>query len=350
MKKKKLIITIMIIVIVLALVGGIGGYLLLNKKPTGNTTRKSGKKKVEGEPIVQIVDLDSKTRPYAVMINNLNEARQVQSGLSKAYMVYELLAEGGITRFLALFRDVEVERIGSVRSARHYYLDYVLENDAIFVHWGWSPQAQTDISSLRIQNIHGLTYEGTYFYRDNPLGLAYEHTGFTNTELLDKARTNLKYPKDTDDGLLLNYSAKSIDLSKYGETEQANDVNIIYSNYNVVDYEYDAETKQYYRYANNQKHLDYNTGEQLVAKNIIVYDLAYVSIAGDTKGRQELYNVGEGEGYYITEGKAVKITWEKSSRSAKTVYKYENGEELVVNDGVTYIQIIPSSTGRLEFS
>ncbi len=283
------------------------------------------------------------------MINNLNEARRVQSGLSQSYMVYELLAEGGITRFLALFRDADVERIGSVRSARHYYIDYVLENDAIFVHWGWSPQAQSDISSLGIQNIHGLTYEGTYFYRDNPLGLAYEHTGFTNTDLLNKARTKLKYPKDTNEGLLLDYSAKSIDLDTYGDAFDANNIHIVYSNYNTVSYEYDENQKLYKRYANDQEHIDYNTGKQLTAKNIIAYALSYESIAGDTKGRQELRNIGAGTGYFISEGKATKITWEKKTRDSKTVYKFENGEQLVVNDGNTYIQIYPLN-GELEIS
>ena len=346
MKKKHIIFTVIIVIAILVVAGAICFVTFGKKKP-------DSKKKViitpESEPIVRIVNLDSKTRPYAVMINNLYEARQVQSGLSQAYLVYELLAEGGITRFLALFRDVEVQRIGSVRSARHYYLDYVLENDAIFVHWGWSPQAQSDIGALRLQNIHGLTYEGVYFYRENPFNIAVEHTGFTNTELLDKARTNLNYPKDTEEGLLLEYSAKSVDLSENEEVQNANNVKIFYSNYNEVEYEYDEENKVYKRFINNQEHKDYNNGKQLTVKNIIVYALDYVGIAGDSKGRQDLNNIGEGTGYFITEGKAVKITWEKLKRDTKTVYRYENGKEITVNDGNTFIQIMPTS-GNMEIN
>ena len=85
------------------------------------------------------------------MINNLNEARPYQSGLQDAYIVYEMIVEGGITRMMALFKDQNTSRIGPVRSSRHYYLDYALENDAIYVHFGWSPQAQTDISRLIYQ-------------------------------------------------------------------------------------------------------------------------------------------------------------------------------------------------------
>ena len=347
MKKKKVIIILVTFVIFIIILGALL-FINIGKKKT-NSNKPKANKKLETEPIVQIVDLNSKTRPYAVMINNLYEARQVQSGLSKAYIVYELLAEGGITRFLALFRDVEIERIGSVRSARHYYLDYVMENDAIFVHWGWSPQAQSDIRTLGIQNIHGLTYEGVYFYRDNPFGIAVEHTGFTNTELLNTARTNLKYPKDTDEGLLLSYSARPIDLTNNPDVKDADNVVIFYSNYNEVEYKYDNDQKVYMRYINNEEHTDYNNGKQLSVKNIIVYDLDYVSIPGDSKGRQELYNIGEGTGYYITEGKAVKITWEKAKRDSKTIYRYENGEEIVVNDGNTFIQIIPKN-GKLEIN
>lgn len=346
MRKKVITLITFLIAAILIVAGAIFFVNFKKEKEDGNNNKKTAP---IPDPVVQIVDLDSKTRPYAVMINNLYEARKVQSGLSQAYLVYELLAEGGITRFLALFRDVDVERIGSVRSARHYYLDYVLENDAIFVHWGWSPQAQADIGTLRLQNIHGLTYEGVYFYRDNPFGIAVEHTGFTNTELLDKARKNLNYPKDTEEGLLLKYSAKSVDINDSGETKTADNVKIFYSNYNEVEYEYDKDNKVYKRFINNQAHTDYNTGKQLTVKNIIVYDLAYVSIADDTKGRQNLNNIGNGTGYFITEGNAVKITWEKSSREAKTIYRYENGEEIVVNDGNTFIQIMPTN-GSLEIS
>ena len=101
----------------------------------------------EPEKQLKIVNLKSKTRPYAVMINN-NHAAWPQAGIQDAYIVYEMLVEGGFTRFLAVYKDKELDRIGTVRSSRHYFLDYALENDAIYVHFGWSPQAQSDIKSL----------------------------------------------------------------------------------------------------------------------------------------------------------------------------------------------------------
>ena len=105
----------------------------------GKEEKKDNKKNKEKVNVVEkkvtIIDEDSNSRPYAVVINNFPKATKVQSGLNEAYMIYEFPIEGGITRSLALFKDKKDVKIGTVRSARHNYLDYVLENDAIFVHF-----------------------------------------------------------------------------------------------------------------------------------------------------------------------------------------------------------------------
>ena len=87
--------------------------------------------------------------------------------------------------------------------------------------------------------------------------------------------------------------------------------------------------------------VDLETGEQYTTKNIIVYSVKNYTLSGQNKGRQELENIGSGTGYYISNGYSVPITWEKTSHSGQTVYKYENGEEITVNDGNTFIQITP---------
>ena len=307
--------------------------------------KKEEKPKGEKPPIVektlQIIDENSKTRPYAVMINNHGAARAHHTGLQDAYIIYELIVEGGITRYLALFKDQDTTKIGSVRSARHYFLDYALENDAIYVHWGWSPQAQTDIKTLKINNINGLTYEGKYFYRDRSLGVASEHTGFTKMEMLDEAVTKLKYNRDVKGSTLLNYSIDEVDLSTIEDAKEATKVVIKYSNSLTDKYEYDATNKVYKRFVNNKVHKDDITGDQYTFKNVITYQIKNSLISGDEKGRQDFKNIGNGEGYYISNGYAVPITWSKDSRSAQTIYKYKNGKEIDVNDGNTFIQIQP---------
>lgn len=344
MKNKKVF---FVIICVLLILGSISLYMILtkddkinnndNNNKTTTTTTTTSKK-------LSIVDENSKTRPYAVMINNHSTARKYHAGLQDAYIVYEFIVEGGITRFLALFRDVNVEKIGSVRSARHYFLDYALENDAIYVHWGWSPQAESDIKKLKINNINGLTYEGTYFYRDKELKklkVSTEHTGFTNTEMLDTAAKKLKYNRDMNKELLLNYSVDDINLNNRENAIIANNVEIKYSNGFKSSYVYDKENMVYKRFVNDKEHTDYGTKKQYTFKNIITYQVKNYTIKGDTSGRQEFENIGSGTGYYITNGYAVKINWKKESRSSQTKYTYEDGTEINVNDGNTFIQIQP---------
>lgn len=297
----------------------------------------------ENKPQLKIVDLDSKTRPYAVMINNHASARKNHAGLQDAYIVYEMIVEGGMTRYMALFKDKDTAKIGSVRSSRHYYLDYAMENDAIYVHWGWSPQAQQDISKYKINNINGLTYENKYFYRDKSLNVSYEHTGFTKMELLKKATSDLNYRTTLNKDLLLNYSVDEINLSEKDGSKVANNVKIVYSSSLNTSYVYDSEQKVYKRYVNGVEHKDAITGEQYTAKNIITYQVKNSNITGDNKGRQDFDNIGSGVGYYITNGYAVEINWKKDSRESQTVYTYKDGSEIVVNDGNTYIQIQPMS-------
>lgn len=329
----------------------VGGFFAMNQFKDKDTDAIPVSKEVDKDNVDVPVDEGenkeeqdvntSDSRPFAVMINNISTARPYQSGLQDAYIIYELIAEGGITRFLALFKDQSTARIGTVRSARHYYLDYVLENDAYFVHWGWSPQAQEDISSLKINNINGLTYSTKYFWTDTSLNVSVEHTRFTSMEKLNTAVDQLGYRKKTNKDSLLKYSNDSVDLNAINGAKKADKVNIQYSKNTTTNYSYDSENKVYYRSVNNKAHVDYVTKDQYYFKNIIVYQVKNTGIDSDDKGRQELSNIGSGTGYYISEGVAVPIKWEKKSRDAQTKYTLENGEELVVNKGNTFIQIQP---------
>lgn len=338
-KKRKMILIILGVAIVLLL--GVALYIVFNNndKEVDNDKDKPNNEQKEEVKKISIIDLESDSRPYAVMVNNLAVARPYHSGLQDAYLVYEIIVEGGITRLMAVFKDVDTTRIGSVRSARHYYLDYALENDAIYVHYGWSPQAQSDVSSLDVDNINGL-YDSA-FWRDTTLDVAYEHTAFTSVANIKKIASKKKYSLTSNKDTLLNYSVDEVNLSDEENSKVANSVNIKYSNYITTTYVYNEDEKVYYRSTNGNAHKDYITGKQYTTKNIIVALMSNDGISNDNKGRQELNNIGKGEGYYITLGYSIPITWEKSSRKAQTVYKTISGEEINVNDGNTYIQIAP---------
>ena len=341
---KKLII---ILIVILLILGGVllAKFLGAEKEVSNNVVEESEEQEEIVVKKLQIVDEDSKSRPYAVMINN-NHAAWPQCGIQDAYLVYEIIAEGGITRMMALYKDQDTAKIGSIRSARHYFIDYAEENDAIFVHWGGSPQAYSRLN-YGVDSLDGIALEGTVFFRDTTLNRDYEHTGFTSMENLKEYAESQGYTRDTNKDLLLNYSVDEIDLSSLTGAESAVEVEIKYSDYHTTSYEYDEENKVYKRSMSGKANVDLETGEQYTAKNIIVYSVYNYTINdGEDKGRQELSNIGSGIGYYITDGYAVPIRWEKTSRSEQTVYKYADGTEITVNDGNTFIQIYPK-TGEL---
>ena len=318
MKSKKIKKEYLLIIIVLVVVALLGTliYLTTSKKNKNNNENNNSTTTTTIKKL-NIVNEESKSRPYAVMINNVEGARKLQSGLQDAYMVYELMVEGGITRYLALFLDQTTERIGSIRSARHYYLDYALENDAIYVHHGYSPQAREDWSKLGVDRIE--VNESTTGWRDKSASKTYEFTLFTNIEKLGKGIKSKRTERNKD--LLLNYSVDNIDISQMEGAIPANKVDIKYSSNTTTNYEYDTEKNIYLRSVNNKSQNDYVTGKQLTVKNIIVYKVKYSNIQGDDKGRQTIDNVGTGTGYYISNVYAVPITWKKDSRSSATVYK-----------------------------
>ncbi len=336
-KNKKIIVIVVSILVLIAL-----GLTIIILNSNKNENDQSSNQKVEDPqtPKLKIVDELSTSRPYAVMINNINVARPLQSGLQDAYIIYEIIVEGGLSRYMALFMDTKTERIGSIRSARHYFLDYALENDAIYVHHGQSPQAKSDFSNLNIDRIE-VNNTSTGF-RDKTLNVSSEHTLFTSIERLNSGTSNIRTKRNKD--LLLNYSVDPVDLSQDDNSIVATNVVIPYSSATKPSYIYDAENKVYKRYVNGKENVDYVTNEQYTFKNIITYKVKnYTLNDGENKGRQGINNIGTGEGYYITEGYAIPIKWEKTSRESQTIYTKLDGTKLKVNDGNTFIQIEPTN-------
>ena len=345
-KSKKIILIVLASLIIVSIVGSLIYMKMSSKEENKQEQNKVEEKKAEKSETVEerkinIINLNDKKRPYGVMINN-HHAAWPQSGLSKAYLVYEIMVEGGITRMFALYtQDVNVEKIGSCRSARHNYIDYAQENDAIFVHFGSSNIAEEQFPVFKQDHIDGNYTDSSYFYRDRSLGRSLEHTAFTNSDSIKKAIQKHGFRNERNKDYLLNYISGDVDLSALENNKVANNISIKYSDYQTSRYQYDPQNKYYNRSMGNTKHTDLVTGEQYHFKNIIVYAVKYDTV--DKSGHQDLKNVGSGEGYYITNGYAVPITWEKKSRTDQTIYKYKNGKEIDVSDGNTFIQIYPTS-------
>lgn len=350
-KKKVSVLSIIIAVLCLAVivVGGIVMYKSFSKPNKTPEVYPYIEQTPEPVSPIKVVDIYSKTRPYAVMINCRNEALP-QAGLQDAYMVYEIMVEYGITRMFALYKDVDVGKIGSVRSVRNQYIGYAFENDAIIVHAGGSDEALIRISKEKIDDVD---VDGQYGVRDRELAKkrAWEHTLFTSNALVTKGIDAKGLRKTTDEKPLLTYTANDLDLSKY-ETKSANNISIKYSSYRTSNYKYDVNKKVYLRSMGSKQNTDLVTGKQYEVKNIIAYGVKYTTYTDHGYyGYQRISNTGTGEGYYITNGVALPITWSKADEKSKTVYKIkETGEDLMVNDGNTYIQIYPTNGGKLTIS
>ena len=230
-----------------------------------------------------------------------------------------------------------MNKIGPVRSSRHYYLDYALENDAIYVHYGWSPQAEADIKTLKVNNINGITESSKDFWRVKDKSAP--HNAVTNTNNILNISNSQNYRTTSNDASVLKYTQEEVNLE---EGKTANQITIPYSTLHKVSYTYNKETKKYERYQRGQKQIDWDTKEVISTKNIIItfaknYELDDI----EDKDRQGLNNIGTLKGYYITNGKAIEITCTKNSRKEKTIYKDLAGNIINVNDGNTYIQICP---------
>ncbi len=324
---------IIILVILIIAAGGTLAYKISKDKQANNNEPEVSKvEEPKKEKEVQV--FNGKERPIAVMIDNHSDAWP-QAGLNKAYMVYEIVVEGGETRLMALFKGQDLDKIGPVRSARHYFIDYAMENDAIYVHFGQSPQAQSDIKKYSINDINGIAEDGTTFWRVKDK--VAPHNAVTNTEKLLQSAKNKKFRTTSKVESVLKYSVEEVDLE---EGFTANEVTIPHSDLQTVKYKYNEDSKKYVRYARGKEQNDWETKEAVETKNIIItFCDNYTLSDAENKGRQGLKNIGTFDGYYITNGKAIKIKCTKNARDEKTVYKDLQGNEIKVNDGNTFVNI-----------
>ncbi|MBO5468323.1 MAG: DUF3048 domain-containing protein [Lachnospiraceae bacterium] len=277
-------------------------------------------------------------RPVAVMINNLKEALP-SSSTKQADIIYECMVEGGITRIMPIFSNYEkLEAVGSVRSARHYYINIANEYDAIYVHYGQSKPAKEKLDSHAIDNINGLTYDAG-FYRDS--SRVAPHNAYTSGERIVKGIEDFGYSADYDDTheKVLSFNEEDTELTN---GQDANTVHVNFSNYSKPYFVYNADTKLYDRYEYDAPQIDNLADENdnvLNFKNVIIQISQYECI-NPKNDLQELTQVGEGEGYYCTDGKAIAITWKKDSQKSKTKYYTQDGQELLLNPGKTWISIV----------
>lgn len=337
MKKLVSLILALVLVFGLCACGDNGGVLAPKETPAPSPTP-------EPTPSPEEVFLDTyintTERPIAVMVDNDNKDARPHAGLNEAYLIYEMVVEGGSTRFMALFKGTDTQKIGPVRSSRHYFLDYVMENDAIYTHFGWSPKAIQDISAYNINKINGVLGEdGDIFWREEKFKGDW-HSAFTSiANIKDKAERK-GYAVETKRKNGIQYADRF-----YTPASEllANKVYLNYAYHYKTSYLYNPETRLYEKQILGAPHVMQN-GEVLTVKNILVQLIADTSL-GDGTDRRNINTTGSGKGYYITEGVYEEITWSKASRRDDTIYKKADGTVLEINPGQTIVNLISPSIG-----
>lgn len=275
-------------------------------------------------------------RPIAIMFDNHPKARW-QAGLSQGEIIYEFLVEAPYTRYMGIFLINEPESIGPIRSSRPYFITALLEYDPIYVRVGGSPQAKRDIIQLNVADIDGLSSSNKVLWKNTKVGKKAPHNTYTNMRAIRKAQQQKGY------GLIGEYQGFEFhDEDEELEGFTATDIHINYFKNNTTSYSYNPEERLYYRQKDGENHYDELTNSPITAKNIIVQEAKTKII--DNEGRLSIDLVGEGKGKYITNGKGINIKWSKNARSSKTYYCDENGKEIVLNPGITWIQVVSTDS------
>lgn len=287
---------------------------------------------------------DKVNRPLAVMVPN-NFASLPHYNLSKAGIIYECNVEYEITRLMPIFDNwTELQRIGNIRSARDYFVNMAMEWDAITLHIGNIWYANEILSRPEVHNIDGNS-KSSAIYRVTTERRDYDQSAYANGFQVKKAAEDLSYPlKHTN---LYDYNHFSF-APKY----MPNTLEDVHGNMNAgyvslanaypiaePYFTYNSEDALYYRYEYGMAHTDGATGEQLSFSNIIIQNTYYEYRQDGAYLIYRLHDT-EGDGYFITQGRAIHVFWKKEGTYGTTKYYDENGDEIILNQGKTMICIV----------
>lgn len=276
------------------------------------------------------------TRPVLVTINNHPKARP-QSGLASADIVYEMVAEGNITRLLALYQSELPEKIGPVRSARDYFIDISVGLDAFYVAHGYSPDAQMLLRTGVVDHINGMQYDGTLLHRSNDR-IAPHNSYITGENVLEgmkkeNARTTIeKFPSlafyNSAEDVPLSSLASIIDV-RYGSSEDFHHM-----------YSYDTLTQQYDRTSGGTKTIDHESLEEISLANVLFFEVVHQTI--DKAGRQQLDLTSGGKGYLFQAGVMKEIEWQQLDG---VLVPMENGQPAKLVPGKSWIHLVKTNPG-----
>ena len=263
-----------------------------------------------------------------VMVENSDFARP-QSGLGSAGVVFEAIAEGGITRFLALFQDTSPSNVGPIRSARPYYEQWALGFDAGYAHVGGSPEALSDITAWNVRDLNEF-YNGSYYHRIS--SRAAPHNMYTGIPTLQQLETKKGYTSSHYTGF-----ARKADTKVKVSTASTIKFTLSGPDYNVA-YTYDNINNNYKRSEGGAPMIDANTGTQITPKVVIAMVMSY-SLEPDHY--HSSYNVlGSGPAYIFQDGAVTIGQWTKSSNASQILFTDSNNTPIKLNAGTTWITAV----------
>jgi hypothetical protein len=277
-------------------------------------------------------------RPISgVIIENQTDARP-QSGLQDAGVVYEALAEGGITRFEAFYLDKRPASIGPVRSVRTYFVDWALEYNAPLAHAGGNADALDEIGPLKMKDENALSFAADAFFR---ITTRYApHNLYTTSDKLDALNKRLGFDKPSD----FTPAPRKADEPASSPAHPNIHIDYSYNGYQV-DYKYDPAANDYARSLAGAPHVDVNTGSQIHVKNVVVEFIptsyGYTRL-GTVEPTVIMKTVGTGKAIVFRDGAAVVGTWKKDSHAGRTILTDADGKEIPLDAGNTWYSIVPT--------
>lgn len=280
-------------------------------------------------------------RPIAVVVNNSKPARP-QWGLCTPDIVFEGVTEAGITRMLWLYSDIDKipSKVGSMRSARHDFLEIAEGLDAIFVHWGGSKYAYAAISERDVDDLDGRSYFGRYFFRDTErTNVAIEHRGYTTQEAINNGIEDLGIRREINASYSSPFKFVSEKTPKTPTGGTCSRVDFVFSSYCEHSFTYSADSGLFLNNINGSPMTDAD-GKQMAVKNVILL-YCPVSLMGDSSGCVDMDLTG-GSGLYFTNGAYENITWKKGSADEMLKLYSSSGIELELNPGQSYIALVPT--------
>lgn len=327
---------------------GLGLYFMTHEgKSSGEKSKKTAEvtNQLFEAPLDGVkTDIDSSNRyPLAIMVENHTEARP-QSSLDKASVIYEAIAEGGITRFMALFGTYEAEKVGPVRSARPYFVDWAHGYNAYYAHVGGNALALDKIISDGILDLDQFKYSSLY-WRDTSRKVSSEHTMYTSTIKLREKATELGYTASKNFSIYRFKDDAKADpdttVTPTPATAATIDIKFSSANYDVQ-YKYDKTTNSYKRFLAGLAHNDAISGNQLNPKNVIVMTVKRTAVVTRINEHgYEMDNIGEGAAKIFIDGKEIDGKWKKSSRESREIFYDSTGQEITFNRGQFWISVIP---------